>query len=766
MEQSHRGRCSRHVPALVALLAGAIVALASASPALAVGDANEAFCPNAAFVGFREYLPECGAYERVSPSFKNGNRINGIDAVLANGSKVISEAPGSFAGTQNNAFGATNYEFTRTPSGWQSAAIDPAASTFPAIDAKWFAVSTDLTRTLWGAREASQSTRVRNLYIREADGTFTEIGPTAPPSGVEESPAGDSQEFGEFYAYAGASDDLSHVLFDAASIDEESEPWPGDSTREGGESLYEYSGTGNTHPELVGVSDGSTVVDGKVVESGKLISDCGTFLGSQSNKDTYNAVSSDGETVFFTAEGHSQSECEAKPGVMAPEVDEVFARVDNDVTVPVSEPSLEACTACKTAVRSPAVFAGASSDGSKVLFLTEQELMAGASGLNLYEYDFDGPAGDRVVRISAGLADPEVLGVARLSEDGSRVYFVARGVLTGADHEGRTPVGGEPNLYVFDEDSSHPQGRLAFVATLSSSDSEDWQEQDERPVQASPDGGFLVFESSAALTGGSGGRTQVFEYAAENEELVQISISQTGYQAGAVSGEEHPSRIGIQEYAKTGFHPSEASVNRAVSENGHVVVFHSVAALTPRAVAASTANAESVYEYRSSGTLRGGEVFLISDGVNSLTPQGDPASLDPSGEDAFFLSIDQLVPEDGDQQFDLYDARSHGGFPEAAPAERCVGEACQGGAASEPVLVSPASVSAPGEESVPAPASSAHVPARKAKRVLSRAQLLAQALRACRAERVKRKRAACKARARERYGVKRSAKSKHEKRHR
>ena len=54
---------------------------------------------------------------------------------------------------------------------------------------------------------------------------------------------------------------------------------------------------------------------------------------------------------------------------------------------------------------------------------------------NLYEYDFDAAAGQRVVKVTGGdgtvsVPAPELRGVVQVSPDGSHVYFVAGGVLT------------------------------------------------------------------------------------------------------------------------------------------------------------------------------------------------------------------------------------------------------------------------------------------------------------------------------------------------
>ncbi len=166
------------------------------------------------------------------------------------------------------------------------------------------------------------------------------------------------------------------------------------------------------------------------VQAGQLISDCGTQLGSGAESDMYNAVSVSGETVFFTALGHNEGECKA--AFPAPDVSEVYARLGGVETVDVSEPSKASCSVCNTAAKASAEFVGASKDGSKVFFLTEQELLPGGGGLGLYEYDFDTPAEAHahVMRVSAGPGPSEVQGVARVSEDGSHVYFVAKGVLT------------------------------------------------------------------------------------------------------------------------------------------------------------------------------------------------------------------------------------------------------------------------------------------------------------------------------------------------
>ncbi len=673
----------------VLLLAGLLVLVGLGAPAgaLGAGDATEAFCANEALPGFESFLPDCRAYEMVSPPFKDGQEIDSVAAVSSDGSRVLASGTyGVYAGAEDNSGDSgAYYVFARGGSGWGVSPVTPPGSLFPYSE--FAAASSDLSRVLFRVRSASQSWYAEDLYVREPDGSFVEVGPMFPPSLVGGPPAGAFPVAGAFTEtgkYAGASADLSDVLFQIRpprGFGVGVTPfWPGDTTggSEGPGDLYEYVGRGNTRPSLVGLNG-----------QGRLISDCGTTLGSFSpaaygSGDVYNAVSSDGGAVFFTAVGEGYC---GRAGVVAPAVSELWARLGGIESVSISEPSPVQCEACDAgAVQEPAVFQGASEDGSKAFFLTEQELFAGARGMNLYEYDFDDPLHEKIVRVSTGSEEPEVQGVARVSEDGTHVYFVAKGVLSGANAEGGEPVLGGENLYVFERDAVYPAGRVAFVATLSPADLVDWEAEDiERPVQVTPDGRFVVFQSVADLTAGdTSSEPQVFEYDALAERLVRVSTGQAGYASGLANANAHASEITIQ-YGYShlaGFQPAQAATHLAVSavvEGGQVVsrvVFSSKGALTPGAEVAAGAGASSVYEYRSVGSIADGSVYLISDGTNKQNAIAD--GLDASGADVFFGTADPLLAQDVDTNYDLYDARSGGGFTAPAAPAGCEGEGCQG----------------------------------------------------------------------------------------
>jgi hypothetical protein len=797
---------ARFLPAAALLaLVLATTAGVTASPALATGDASTVAgerCPNEGLVGFSEALSECRGFEMVTPPYKAGEEPTTM-AVSTDGSHIINKSFGSYAGRQSGSTEAT-YLAGRGESGWGSLALSPSSALFPAQG--YLTASPDLSRSLWRLRSASEPITGEDLYLRETDGSFVKVGSFVPPADEQGPPAGDDAHFygQETVEYQDASSDLSHVLFD---IHKYGPLWPFDATiatNSNHSSLYEYSGVRVPRPALVGVSDGRTVLNGfrskptesetlepdsEVLQAGTLISDCQTKLGSE-QEDGYNAVSADGSTIYFTAAGiagpQGLDECENElvehgrfqrhgevfAPAYAPAVNELYARVGGGETVPVSEPTFEECVECQTGVKTPAhepvveqaaEFAGASEDGSKAFFLTRQELLPGETGMNLYEYDFDAPKGEHVLRVSgaSGVNEANVLGVTRVSEDGSHVYFVAEGNLaTNANRYGRTAVEGKPNLYLFLRNAAHPTGEIVFITPLSRQDSEAWTQNDNgREFQVTPDGRFAVFASRVDVASGGGvveGSPQVFEFAAESGELVRVSTGQRGFAEGDANADVAGANMPAQNYITSSkeLGPTSADTNLAVSSDGSLVVFSSHGALTESALAGtggvgvlSNPLESNVYLFHSpGGVLSGGEVFLVSARARSLR------GLDASGDDVFFESPVALLSSDVDGSVDIYDARVDGGVPVSVAPAPCSGEGCLGAVTGVPVLPGPGgSAVANGVSPVPIAVPAAPVPTPGANpRALTEAQKLSRALRDCR-KRSKKARPTCEKRARRTY---------------
>jgi hypothetical protein len=579
-------------------------------------------------------------------------------------------------------------------------------------------VSPDFQDSLWFASPPLSS--VFGFYVGRPRGSLARVGPAEPGAGTVGAPVVLGEHSGP------GSTSGRHILFKILSPNAFGRPsslWPGDTTAFGTlPSLYEYEYSGREVPEprLVGVDNVGAPAH---IGEAHLVSDCGTDLGSPEG-DAYNALSADGGTVFFTS---AAAGCAGGSG---PPVNEVYARVGGVKSVAISSPAYplvqgsgagpDECDAgCEGAAPRAGLFAGASEDGSKVFFVTSRSLLNRDkdAGPDLYEAEIGGVGvGARIERLVQVSYDSHVgeaagvLGVARVSEDGSHVYFVAEGRLTGANREGKSPVLGKPNLYVFSRECAgggkvcaSPVERTAFVGTLSANDGGDWSGFDRRPVQVTPDGRFVCFQSSADLTPDQEGRAeagQVFEYDAQTETLVRVSKGQKGFNEDGNSS-VFQATIPIRNFVE-GF-----AIYRykglAVSADGSRVFFSSPAALTPGALNGVVVHegegrppvyALNVYEYHD------GQVGLISDGHDVVSSLGESAveliGTDESGLDVFFKTADRLVARDTDNQVDVYDARIGGGFPMEGLAS-CGGDSCQDPAGGVPSLLGSVTSSIPAE---------------------------------------------------------------------
>jgi hypothetical protein len=681
----------------------------------------------------------------VSPTAKNGWPTT-VVSVSPDGSHVASRSFGEFAGSDQLGVESA-YETVRTPTGWNTSPLDEPAGLINTEFENPPAESSDSSKGLFVYRSSSTQTHdERDLYIHALpSGGPVEVGPIYSEAAL--ALASEPVNTPPSVSIPSASSDLARVLFTIRGPGASSPSnylWTGDTTALntgplwgslGFASLYEYAGTGGSEPELVGVKNKRSLAEEAklknmkhINETAELISECGIAQGfpiegifsKLTTGESYNAISADGSRVFFTAaaatEGQSGDSCTASGEGHGPPVNEIYAREElpseelvtsegrTRRTVAISEPSQADCSTCDTSSPQPAVFQGASEDGSKVFFLSEQHLLPGSEGEDLYEYDFNAEVGDRVVLVASNMQEfapgtgaPQ--GVARVSEDGSHVYFVATSVLTTEpDLSLRTghqsAVQGEDNLYVYDTVTKE----TAFIGSLEDpADESDWQEEDNgRPVDANSclpgeceSGRFLVFTSSADLTpGDTSEAAQVFEYDAKDKSLVRVSIGQGGFNN---NGNTDEFAAGIFKPRYSGSSQDPAPQLSSVSADGSYVAFQSSDALTPAAAAGSP----NVYEFHD------GQVSLISDGQRD--PNTSLLGLDSSGADIFFETSDPLVPQDGDTQIDVYDARIEGGFPGPSGPPSCEGDGCQGALAPAPPFSAIVSASQPAGEQVTEP---------------------------------------------------------------
>ena len=274
-------------------------------------------------------------------------------------------------------------------------------------------------------------------------------------------------------------------------------------------------------------------------------------------------------------------------------------------------------------------------------------------------------------------------------------------------------------------------------------------------AQASPDGRWLAFLSSARLTafdntgscGGAGKLSacpEAYLFDGASGKLICASCDPSG---GRPLGSTH----------------LPMTEQRYLLENGRLY-FDTQNALSP---SDTNGRVEDVYEYEPQGvgtcSREGGCVWLLSAGRESV--DSNFFAIDSTAKNVFFTTRDRLVPRDHDELIDVYDAREGGGIAaesESPPAE-CRGEACQGPIVGSGAQAPPGSTvfSGPGNLVSGLGASSlkqASVAPKRRTPAQLRARRLVRALKACRSK-ARAKRKICETTARKRYRAKTSSKA-------
>ena len=599
--------------------------------------------------GFSAALPDCRAYELVTPATKTSVQIlSGFPDAEGDAGTFNTHEPLPGAPTASNV-----YDTTRTPAGWIAEDIMPLESyTGTVCDSHSsgnVAQSADFSRALivlggssrasepagsgqedgLGVQEcnaeglqvvAGEPVGYVNLLVRDnSTGAFRLV--NAPMAGVTPADA----------RFKGASGDLSHVVFSELA---KLTPEAPHAAVGGPEDLYEWD---------EGALRLLTVLPGEVPAHGSLVLE-GAHEGSR-------GISAEGSHILFTSGGG------------------LYARIDGSSTVQVD--------ASQTGgPEGGGSFQTMSADGSRILFTDENELTAGSTAAagepDLYECVLREGASrcelsDLTVATGGEPADVQTVSPFG-SQDSSHVYFVAKGVLA----EGA--VSGQKNLYAWDA------GKTTLIATLAGADG--------GGGVVSPDGTSFAFTSRKSLTGynntqpGNGPVPEIFLYGAGSASsppaLVCASCNPSGE---APAGE-----------------PTLASAAaRPLSDSdGGRLFFDTSEALVP----SDTNNQVDVYEYED------GRQSLISSGTSASESVFDGAS--ESGDDVFFHSRQQLVPQDdtGEEARVIYDARVGGGFPAAAAPLSCgTADACRVPVAALPsVFGAPASATFSGAGNLAPPA--------------------------------------------------------------
>jgi hypothetical protein len=270
---------------------------------------------------------------------------------------------------------------------------------------------------------------------------------------------------------------------------------------------------------------------------------------------------------------------------------------------------------------------------------------------------------------------PDVIGLLGASEDGEVVYFAARGQIV----PGAPLLPGQRKIYRWHWGGGSPG--VDYLGALSSStfggdrEARNWDQVNQ---QVTPDGRYLVVDTRAALdpAGDRDGDIDVYRWDAQDGWRC-VSCQAPGAPS---AGNSFLGYVGL----RGDFVPGElqgGALKLVISDDGRVFF------ATPEALVAQDANGEAgcpdlggssgnnytcqdIYEWND------GTVSLISDAAGE---QGAHLiGVTPSGESVAFYTTSRLVGWDTDGEYDIYVARTGGGFsePPAVPPG-CEGDACR-----------------------------------------------------------------------------------------
>ncbi|HXB64509.1 MAG TPA: hypothetical protein VNV42_06490 [Solirubrobacteraceae bacterium] len=700
---------------------------------------------------YAQVLPDCRAYEQVTPIGKNGVSPQ-LDQPEASPSgdaltfySVLPFPVPSMGGSQY-----PDYLATRQAGGWATESVlAPTETEGEVVVRDWDEDLSSFAEQVYEADLPGAGERSTELYARDsATGEYRRV-----------ADAGSSEVHVDAVTPGG-----SHLLFETAAA----LPVPG--AAEGVPNVYEWSSeTGQL--SLMGVlpvsEGGKAPPEGSIAGPSAWLEGRVSEPGEQGAYYAQNVISADGARVFWTDAG----------------TDKLYVYEDG-------------ASSLVGAVH----FDAANASGSRLL---------ADDGSELVEYAIaHGSSGPVVTPAVIAPSASGIMGVLGMSENGSYVYFVANAVL--AAHEGANGshastgsclatsagngVKATCNLYLWHD------GETMFIAPLQTNDepvtASDWYDwaptskigsgpEHVKSSRVSSDGTVMLFSSNLNQTGYDGrGHAELYRYEAPsgvhpNGSVVCVSCDPAGVSPKVEAAQQTPEEV-EQETTVFALSPSAFApeavpsfLTRNLSADGTRVFFDSSEVLLPQDIAER--GVRNVYEWESSGASSctesspsysaqdGGCLYLLSTGQSPEPSYFVDASA--SGDDVFIDTSQRLVAQDGDELYDIYDARVGGGI--AAQSERpktCGGEECRPPVSSSPAFQMPISQSfagagnlvLPAQETKPMskPKAKPPKPVSKPKaKPPTRAQQRAKALARCRKryQRSKERRHACEASAKRRY---------------
>jgi hypothetical protein len=574
-------------------------------------------CGNALLrAGSSAFLPDCRAYELVTPPDTNGHVPLGAGAegggfstrqVSPAGDKVPFRIVGGSLPGFDAAGGLIGdpYLATRTAAGWSTSLVGPTGS--QTLAAAPGTASPDQGYSFWGAAGGPASVEGEHtFYVRYPDGHSELLGQG-------------TLGIAPFSTGRLISEGGGHIVFttgcgcrvQAVQLEPDAAP-------DGTPAVYDRTADGVTH-----------VVSLKPGEVPFGAGEGATFVGA----------SFDGKGVAFTAKGV------------------LYLRYNDEQTFEVADEFGEGGV----------TYAGIAEGGGRVFYVEEGNLKA-----------FD-VASESTITVADAAAEVVPVTVS-LDGSTAYFVSKAAILKAGANPEGAKPQSGGENLYRSREGQIAFLGTVteADLASSEGEGLGLWTSAVGTPpsglgmlaARSTPDGGVFLFKSRASLTAyDSEGHAEIYRYDSAADRLQCLSCNPTG--APAQSDASLKSQKDESGEALLG--PVVWPEN--LRADGRRAFFQSSEALVPR----DTDGHQDVYEWEDQGVgscaRPGGCLYLISSPHSSHDEY--LWSVSASGDDVFFLSSDLLVGSDADGTPSIYDARVEGGFAEPQVAAECLGEACQ-----------------------------------------------------------------------------------------